>query len=91
MSLSGPRVLSLYRALLKEGAKFPSYNHRKYALERVKYGFHQHEGETDPKKVEELVKKAEESLQMMRRQTTLGNMYGSEKLVIENAPKPRAR
>jgi len=87
--MSGPRVLSLYRALLKEGAKFPSYNHRRYALDRVKHGFHQHEAEVDPKKVEELVKKAEESLLMMRRQTTLGNMYSSEKLVIENTPKMR--
>jgi hypothetical protein len=76
--------------LLKESRRFPTYNYRKYATDRVKYGFHQHENERNPKMIEELMKKAEESLQMMRRQTTIGNMYVPEKLVIENTTKPIA-
>ncbi|KAL4623442.1 LYR motif-containing protein 4-like [Arapaima gigas] len=38
-SSSRYQVLSLYRMLLKESKKFPSYNFRMYALRRVRDGF----------------------------------------------------
>lgn len=79
-------MLSLYRDLLRECRKFPSYNYRQYALDRVKYGFHQAERETNSAKIEELVKKAEESLSLVKRQVTLGNLFSAaDRLVIENA------
>jgi len=82
------KVLSLYRELLRECHRFPSYNYRQYALERVKYGFHQGERETDPKKIQELLKKAKDSLQLVRRQVTLGNLFSdSDRLVIENSSR----
>uniref|UniRef100_A0A8C4QW41 Si:ch211-152c8.4 n=1 Tax=Eptatretus burgeri TaxID=7764 RepID=A0A8C4QW41_EPTBU len=65
------RVLTLYRALLREGRKFPSYNYREYAVRRVRDAFREHAGETDPDEIHKLLQKAEDSLEVLRRQVTL--------------------
>ena len=44
---------------------------RNYALRRVKDGFRDSRGETDPQKVEVLLEKAEQNLNMMKRQVSL--------------------
>ncbi|CAM4720481.1 unnamed protein product [Leuciscus chuanchicus] len=69
MAASGrEHVLSLYRMLLKESKKFPSYNYRTYALRRVRDAFRENRTVGDPKLVEELLNKARDSLAIIQRQ-----------------------
>jgi len=77
-------VLTLYRQLLHLGAKHPSYNIRKYVDRRVKYAFHQNMNETDPTKINGLIKEAEENIAMLKRQVAISSMWGKEELVVEN-------
>uniref|UniRef100_A0A672QVJ4 LYR motif containing 4 n=1 Tax=Sinocyclocheilus grahami TaxID=75366 RepID=A0A672QVJ4_SINGR len=65
---SGEHVLSLYRLLLKESKKFPSYNYRTYALRRVRDAFRENRTVEDPKVVEELLNRARDSLALIQRQ-----------------------
>uniref|UniRef100_A0A9J7Y422 LYR motif containing 4 n=1 Tax=Cyprinus carpio carpio TaxID=630221 RepID=A0A9J7Y422_CYPCA len=65
---SREHVLSLYRLLLKESKKFPSYNYRTYALRRVRDAFRENRTVEDPKVVEELVKRARDGLALIQRQ-----------------------
>lgn len=76
-------VLSLYRQLLREAAKFESYNFRTYALRRVKLGFRENNQATSPTQLPSLIAEAKSSLQLIRRQVILGQLYPSNKLVIE--------
>ncbi len=77
-------VLSLYRQLLREAAKFESYNFRSYALRRVKLGFRDHQQTTtSPTQVASLIEEAKSSLELIRRQVILGRLYPANKLVIE--------
>ncbi|XP_052452416.1 LYR motif-containing protein 4 isoform X3 [Carassius gibelio] len=69
MAASGrEHVLSLYRLLLKESKKFPSYNYRTYALRRVRDAFRENRTVEDPKDVEELLRRARDSLALIQRQ-----------------------
>lgn len=70
-------LLRLYQELLKEASKFHSYYYRSYFTRKIKCDFE--------KKLEdgELVRKSEEMLQMLRRQTVIDNLYHKSKLVIE--------
>ncbi|XP_066580501.1 LYR motif-containing protein 4 isoform X3 [Amia ocellicauda] len=67
---SRSQVLSLYRLLIKESKKFPSYNYRTYALRRVRDSFKENGAMEDPKAIEELLNKGRESLAVIRRQYT---------------------
>uniref|UniRef100_UPI00358F6D7D LYR motif-containing protein 4 n=1 Tax=Myxine glutinosa TaxID=7769 RepID=UPI00358F6D7D len=82
-SSSKLRVLGLYRALLRESRKFPSYNYREYAVMRVRDAFREHTGETDPNEIHRLLQKAQDTLEVIRRQVVIGHLYSSKKLVIE--------
>nr|ACI66069.1 LYR motif-containing protein 4 [Salmo salar] len=46
---SRTQVISLYRMLIKESKKFPSYNYRTYALRRVKDSFRENLHVDNPK------------------------------------------
>ncbi|XP_066290481.1 LYR motif-containing protein 4-like [Branchiostoma lanceolatum] len=76
-------VLSLYKKILRESKTFSSYNFRMYALRRTRDGFRANKDVTDPAKIQELIKQAEESLQVIKRQVVIGQLYSTEKLVIE--------
>lgn len=54
-----------------------------YATRRIKDAFRENKDITDPEKIKTLIKRAEDSLQVMKRQVFLGQMYRHEKLVIE--------
>jgi len=70
--------------MLRESSKFSEYNFREYAGRRVQDAFHEAKAETDSTKIKHLVTKAEENLQMIKRQTTIGEMYREPApLVIE--------
>lgn len=83
ISTSRTAVLSLYRNLLRTGGQFNQYNFREYALRRTRDAFREHKNETDPEKVQELVHCGLNDLQMMKRQTVIGQMYNIDKLVVE--------
>nr|XP_055037732.1 LYR motif-containing protein 4 isoform X1 [Misgurnus anguillicaudatus] len=67
---SRTQVLSLYRLLLKESKKFPSYNYRTYALRRVRDAFRENQTVEDPQVLEALLTRARDSLALIQRQTT---------------------
>uniref|UniRef100_A0AAY4D897 LYR motif containing 4 n=1 Tax=Denticeps clupeoides TaxID=299321 RepID=A0AAY4D897_9TELE len=65
---SKAQVLSLYRMLIKESKKFPSYNYRTYALRRVRDAFRENHKVDDPKVQEQLIRKAWDTLALIQRQ-----------------------
>ncbi|XP_073687242.1 LYR motif-containing protein 4 [Garra rufa] len=90
MAASGrEHVLSLYRLLLKESKKFPSYNYRTYALRRVRDAFRENRTVQDPKIVEELLNRARDSLALIQRQVSIGKMFEIQKTVVEQEEKKR--
>ncbi|XP_065607884.1 LYR motif-containing protein 4 [Cyrtonyx montezumae] len=81
---SRAQVLRLYRALLRESQRFSSYNYRTYAIRRIRDAFRENKSIKDSEKIEELVNKAKENLEIIHRQVTIGQMYSTQKLVIES-------
>ncbi|KAF9924358.1 hypothetical protein FBU30_005661 [Linnemannia zychae] len=77
-------VLGLYKDLLHYSSKFAAYNFRDYAVRRTRDAFHAAKNETDPAKIEALIKKAEQQLEVVKRQSLISQLYGGEKLVVEN-------
>ena len=77
------RALSLYRALLRHGARFSQNNFRQYALRRTRERFREHRAEADPARVEELLRHAEEQLAMLKRQAVISALYPLEQTVVE--------
>ncbi|XP_075273316.1 LYR motif-containing protein 4 [Opisthocomus hoazin] len=85
MAASGrARVLRLYRALLRESQRFASYNYRMYAIRRIRDAFRENKNIKDSEKIEELVNKAKANLEVIHRQVTIGQLYSTQKLVIES-------
>ncbi|XP_045782736.1 LYR motif-containing protein 4B [Maniola jurtina] len=78
------QILSLYKSLLKESNKFNNYNFRAYALRRVRDAFKENKFLTDPKLVKKEFEYGKENLAIVKRQVVIGDMYQTEKLVIEN-------
>ncbi|XP_047038462.1 LYR motif-containing protein 4B [Helicoverpa zea] len=78
------QILSMYRVLLREADKFPNYNFRAYALRRVKNAFRDNKTLTDPKLIKKQYDFATENLAVIKRQVLVGDLYKTEKLVIEN-------
>ena len=83
ISTSRTAVLSLYRNLLRTGSHFSQYGFREYARRRTRDAFREHKAETDPQRIQELVSRGINELQMMKRQTVIGQMYNMDKLVVE--------
>ncbi|KAK8394553.1 hypothetical protein O3P69_006601 [Scylla paramamosain] len=84
MAAGGRReALALYKALLRESGKFTSYNYREYALRRVRDGFRKAKSLTTEADQKRELEMAKESLQVIKRQVVLGNLYRSPTLVIE--------
>jgi hypothetical protein len=69
--------------MLRESQKFSSYNYRLYALRRIRDGFRASKLLTDSTKISEALQKAEENLEVIKRQVVVGRLYAAEKLVIE--------
>ncbi|XP_023935193.1 LYR motif-containing protein 4B [Bicyclus anynana] len=78
------QVLSLYKSLIKESKKFANYNFRSYALRRVRDAFRESKSITDPKLLKKEFEYGKENLEIIKRQVIVGDMYQTEKLVIEN-------
>ncbi|XP_056306937.1 LYR motif-containing protein 4 [Danio aesculapii] len=80
---SREHVLSIYRLLLKESKKFPSYNYRTYALRRVRDAFRENRTVKEAQRVEELLNIARKNLAIIQRQVCVGQMYEAQKTVVE--------
>ncbi|CAJ1081534.1 LYR motif-containing protein 4 [Xyrichtys novacula] len=77
------QVISLYRLLLTESNKFPSYNYRTYALRRVRDAFRANRTITDPETVERLIVEGRQTLALIQRQVVIGKMFETQKTVVE--------
>ncbi|XP_051556095.1 LYR motif-containing protein 4 [Myxocyprinus asiaticus] len=82
-SCSRAQVISLYRMLMKESKKFPSYNYRTYALRRVKDGFRENLQVDNPKTLDMLINQARENLAIIKRQVSIGQLYSAQKTIVE--------
>ncbi|KAK9460879.1 complex 1 protein-domain-containing protein [Lipomyces oligophaga] len=80
---SSPATLNLYRSFLRTARGFSAYNFREYALRRTKDAFHMNKDLTDPEEVQMCLKKANEELAILKRQTAISQMYQFQKLVVE--------
>ncbi|CAG9995597.1 unnamed protein product [Clonostachys byssicola] len=77
------QVRSLYRQLLRQGNQFTAYNFREYAKRRTRDAFREHLAVNDPRKIQELVQQGLKDLQVMKRQTVIGQFYQLDRLVVE--------
>ncbi|CAH0698115.1 unnamed protein product [Spodoptera exigua] len=78
------QVLSMYKLLMREAEKFPNYNFRSYALRRIRDGFKENKALTDLKQIKQQYEFATENLSIIKRQVIVGDLYRTDKLVIEN-------
>ncbi|PNY30082.1 Uncharacterized protein TCAP_00012 [Tolypocladium capitatum] len=83
------QVRSLYRQLLRQGEQFSAYNFREYAKRRTRDAFRENKSVQDPRKVQELVQKGLEELQVLKRQTVIGQFYQMDRLVVEGGISSR--
>ncbi|KAA0719160.1 LYR motif-containing protein 4 [Triplophysa tibetana] len=86
-SCSRAQVISLYRMLMKESTKFPSYNYRTYAIRRVKEGFRENLNVSSPKTLDMLINQARENLAVIKRQVSIGQLYSAQKTIVEKEPR----
>jgi LYR motif-containing protein 4 len=63
---SATSIRSLYRSLLRQSNQFAAYNFREYARRRTRDAFREHQKETDPRRIQELVQKGLKELQVMK-------------------------
>jgi len=85
MAASSKRqVLSLFKQLLKEGHRVTDYNVRNYALRRTRDAFKEYKTVENPSEIEELIIRGQNNLDVLKRQATISQLFGSGKLIIEN-------
>ncbi|KJZ75850.1 hypothetical protein HIM_04674 [Hirsutella minnesotensis 3608] len=77
------QVRSLYRQLLRQGGQFTAYNFREYAKRRTRDAFREHEAVQDQRQIQELIQSGLKELQVMKRQTVIGQFYQLDRLVVE--------
>ncbi|KAM9337500.1 LYR motif-containing protein 4 [Symphorus nematophorus] len=77
------QVISLYKMMLTESKKFPSYNYRTYALRRVRDAFRANRTVDDPKTVAGLMVEGQKTLALIQRQVAIGKMFETQKTVVE--------
>uniref|UniRef100_A0A8V0YG87 LYR motif containing 4 n=1 Tax=Gallus gallus TaxID=9031 RepID=A0A8V0YG87_CHICK len=78
---SRAQVLRLYRALLRESQRFSGYNYRTYAIRRIRDAFRENKSIKDSEKIEELVNKAKENLEIIHRQHRTSRAVGRNRIV----------
>nr|XP_009930618.1 PREDICTED: LYR motif-containing protein 4 [Opisthocomus hoazin] len=64
--------------------RFSNHNFRMYAIRRIRDAFRENKNIKDSEKIEELVNKAKANLEVIHRQVTIGQLYSTQKLVIES-------
>ncbi|KAM9307949.1 LYR motif-containing protein 4 [Gastrophryne carolinensis] len=84
-SSSRAQVLNLYKMMLRESQNFSSYNYRTYAIRRIQDAFREKKNVDDFHEIQTLIHQAKENLDIIRRQVTIGQMYATQKLIIETS------
>lgn len=83
MSAPSPaRVRSVYRNLVRWGARFPQYNFREFALRRTRESFEMNRS-AEGARATELLEDAERELLVLQRQVKLSSLYPSEHTVVD--------
>lgn len=59
-------VRSLFRSLLRQSSQFANYNFRTYARRRTRDAFREYQNETDQRRVQELMQKGIQELQVLK-------------------------
>ncbi|CAH1101728.1 unnamed protein product [Psylliodes chrysocephalus] len=80
---SKTKTLQLYRTMLRESSKIPSYNFREYAIRKIRDTFKQNKQCTESTVIQNQLKEAQRNLEIIKRQAIVGQLYSTEKLVIE--------
>jgi len=82
-------LLSLYKQMLRESAKFQDFNFRAYAVRRVRDGFKAGSALDDPGKIKSSFELAKTNLELIKRQVMIGQLYNiNQKLSVEvGSPK----
>ncbi|KAF5133002.1 LYR motif-containing protein 4 [Metarhizium anisopliae] len=83
MSLVGSLKGDMPQQVRSLGEQFSAYNFREYAKRRTRDAFRENISVQDPRKVQELVQKGLKELQVMKRQTVIGQFYQLDRLVVE--------
>lgn len=55
-----------FRSLLRQSSQFANYNFREYARRRTRDAFHEHQHETEDRKIQELIQEGLRNLQMLK-------------------------
>ncbi|CAG7673155.1 unnamed protein product [Allacma fusca] len=77
-------VLRLYKNLMRESQKFESYNFRSYAIRRIRDAFKANKSEVDVDVINAQVKDGLASLDVIRRQVIVSQLYQSPKSKFPN-------
>ncbi|EDV91801.1 protein bcn92 [Drosophila grimshawi] len=77
------QAITLYRNLLRESEKLPSYNFRMYAARKIRDTFRANKVLKDFNEIDRQMASAKENLELIRRQVIIGHLYTTDKLVIE--------
>lgn len=77
-------TLRLYKQLLQESSKFNTYNFKEFALRRTREDFRRNMHETDAQKISALINKAQESLELIKRQALLSQMFPHPHFAVED-------
>lgn len=83
MSVKASDLRKLYRALLRNSARFSDYNFREYALRRTRDAFQQHKMEKDPQVINQLYYDGLNNLAILKRQTAISQMFKTDPVIIE--------
>ncbi|KAF7990469.1 hypothetical protein HCN44_000274 [Aphidius gifuensis] len=78
------KMLQLYRNLIREAKNWNAYNYREYALRKIRHEFRLNRSIEDEEAIANFYKKGIESLEMIKRQSTIGSLYSARPLIIEN-------
>ncbi|XP_036167685.1 LYR motif-containing protein 4-like [Myotis myotis] len=77
------RAPDLYPEMLRNSKHFSTYNYRTYAIRRISGAFRGSKKVKDPVEIQTLVNKAKRVLERIRRQVHMGQLYSTDKLIIE--------
>ncbi|XP_020286521.1 LYR motif-containing protein 4 [Pseudomyrmex gracilis] len=87
MGPSRNAILNLYRDLIRESKKWNSYNYRMYALRKIRCEFKENKALKNEEQVKQCFAKAQEALEVIKRQVILSNLYSTRPLIIETKGK----
>ncbi|KAH3679804.1 hypothetical protein WICPIJ_008513 [Wickerhamomyces pijperi] len=80
---STTQVLSLYREFLRNATKFNNYNFKNYFIRRSRDAFNSGKTLKTQEEITNAYTKAQQELEVLKRQSLISRLYSFEKLVVE--------